>query len=142
MSQHIDTDTVVVIIIIIIGHHHHLSNHHHHQSRHYHHLSHHHHLNHHHHLRHQHPLQLVTNLDFLPEEFLTVVEAAEVQVLAEQLDGWLGAVGVQLGHVEVVDHDDHALVHWRTCKHSLPLSCLFSSSSLLFHGVQVCISLK
>ena len=45
-------------------------------------------------------------LDQFPEELLTVVEAAKVLVLSEQLNGWLGAIAVQLGHVQVI-HKDH-----------------------------------
>ena len=49
------------------------------------------------------------NLDLFPEEFLSVVEAPEVLVLSQQLNGRLGAVGVQLGHVEVVHKYHHLL---------------------------------
>ena len=49
-----------------------------------------------------------------PEEHVAVVEAPEVLVLPEQLDGRLGTVPVQLGHVQVVNEEDDALVTWGT----------------------------
>ena len=49
------------------------------------------------------------NLDLFPEQFLSVIEAPEVLVLSQQFDGRLGAVGVQLGHVEVVHKYHHLL---------------------------------
>ena len=45
-------------------------------------------------------------LNFLPEEFLSVVESPEVLELSKELDGRLGAIRLQFGHVEVV-HKDH-----------------------------------
>ena len=41
----------------------------------------------------------VSCLDLLPEELLAVVETSEILVLPQQLNGWLRAVCVQLGHV-------------------------------------------
>jgi len=49
-------------------------------------------------------------MDLSPEEHIAVVEAPEVLVLPEQLDGRLGTVPVQLGHVQVVNEEDHTLV--------------------------------
>lgn len=47
-------------------------------------------------------------LDLLPEELLSVVEAVEVLELSEQFYWRLGAVGVQLRHVQII-HKDHYL---------------------------------
>ena len=53
-------------------------------------------------------------VDLLPEQLLTVVHAAEVLELAQQLDGRLRSVRVLFGHVEIVEEDDHALTNGRT----------------------------
>ena len=45
-------------------------------------------------------------LYFFPEELLPVVKATEVLVLPQQLDGRLRAIGIQLGHVEIINEDD------------------------------------
>jgi len=52
--------------------------------------------------------------DLFPVEFLPVVEALEVQELAQQLNRRRGSVGVQLGHIHVVNKHDHRLAHWST----------------------------
>mmetsp|Transcript_6913 Transcript_6913/g.16623 ORF Transcript_6913/g.16623 Transcript_6913/m.16623 type:complete len:1317 (-) Transcript_6913:1319-5269(-) len=45
--------------------------------------------------------------DVLPEELVAVVEALEVEELAEQLDRRLGAVGLSERHVHVIDEDQN-----------------------------------
>ena len=53
--------------------------------------------------------------NLFPEELLSVVEAAKVLVLSEQLNGWLGAVAVQLRHVEVVHIQHYTLASRSPC---------------------------
>ena len=55
-----------------------------------------------------------THLDLFPEEFLSVVEASKVLVLPQEFNGRLRAIGVQLGHVEIVNKYDHFLSRWST----------------------------
>lgn len=76
----------------------------------------------------------MTHLDFLPEELLPVVHAAEVLVLPQQLDGWLRAVRVQFGHVQVVDEHHHLLADRRasTYKHTLDQSLKDNKNHLFF----------
>lgn len=51
---------------------------------------------------------------FLPEELLSIVESSEVLVLSEQFYGWLWAIGVQLGHVQVIHKDYNTLTRRST----------------------------
>lgn len=48
-------------------------------------------------------------MDFLPEEFFSVVHSPEVLVLSQQFNGWLRAVSVQFRHVQIVHKDYHPL---------------------------------
>mmetsp|Transcript_66951 Transcript_66951/g.173575 ORF Transcript_66951/g.173575 Transcript_66951/m.173575 type:complete len:281 (+) Transcript_66951:5884-6726(+) len=58
--------------------------------------------------------------DILPKELLLVVETAVIDDLAQQLDGGLGTVVLQHGHVHVVDEDEHRGA-WRCSKQVFPL---------------------
>lgn len=52
-------------------------------------------------------------LDLLPEELFPVIETRKVLELTQQLYGWLRAITVQLGHVQVV-HKNHQLLVGRS----------------------------
>jgi hypothetical protein len=47
-------------------------------------------------------------------QLLAVEDAAVVDDLSQELDGCLGAVGLDEGHVQVVDEGDQCFVHGRT----------------------------
>jgi len=47
-------------------------------------------------------------MNLLPEQLLSVIQAAEVLVLSQQLNRGLRAVCVQFWHVEVVDENNNA----------------------------------
>jgi hypothetical protein len=53
-------------------------------------------------------------LDFLEEEFLGVVETALVDNLAEELARRLGLTSIKLGHVHVINEEDHLLAGLRS----------------------------
>lgn len=54
-------------------------------------------------------------LDLLPEELFSVVESPEILVLSQQLNGRLRAIGIQFGHVQIVNKYGHFLACWSTC---------------------------
>jgi len=48
-------------------------------------------------------------LDLLEDKLLGVVETSGVNGLPEKLARRLGSVGVKLGHVDIIDEEDHLL---------------------------------
>lgn len=52
---------------------------------------------------------------------LAIIPTFVVQVLSDELQGWLGPKGLFLGHVEVVDEDDALLANGRTIVSLPPL---------------------
>lgn len=52
-------------------------------------------------------------------DLFAVVPAVVVHPLPQQLDGWLGSILLQHGHVQIVDKKYEVPTHWRP-KHSLP----------------------
>ena len=52
---------------------------------------------------------------FSPEESISIVEATKVKVLSKQFNRGLGAVGVQFGHIQIINEEHYTLVPWSTC---------------------------
>lgn len=53
----------------------------------------------------------ISDLDFFPEEFFSVVHSPEVLVLSQQFNGGLRPVSVKFRHIQIVHKDYHPLAH-------------------------------
>ena len=57
-----------------------------------------------------------TDLDFLPEQLVSVVESSEVLELSQQLNRRLSAIRLEFWHVQIIYKDYYSLPFGRTCQ--------------------------